>query len=49
MLQRLRQLVADNTSWGFGHRLDFDLRAGGRLGPMTSALDEWVDYFLEKN
>lgn len=45
MLRKLRMLVADVTPWGFGHRLDFDLRAGGRLGPMTSSLDEWVDYF----
>lgn len=43
--QRLRQLLADPTEWGFAHRLDFDLRAGGRLGPLVSGLDEWVDYF----
>lgn len=43
--QKLRELLADVTEWGFAHRLDFDLRAGGRLGPLVSGLDEWVDYF----
>lgn len=43
--QSLRRLLADNTETGFAHRLDFDLRAGGRLGPLVSSLDEWADYF----
>lgn len=43
--RKLRQLLADPTEWGFAHRLDFDLRAGGRLGPLVSGLDEWTDYF----
>lgn len=43
--QRLRELLMDPTEWGFAHRLDFDLRAGGRLGPLVSTLDEWTDYF----
>ncbi|MBX3016989.1 MAG: hypothetical protein KF767_03800 [Bdellovibrionaceae bacterium] len=43
--RQLRHLLADVTEWGFAHRLDFDLRAGGRLGPLVSGLDEWTDYF----
>lgn len=43
--QRLRELLMDPTEFGFAHRLDFDLRAGGRLGPVISGLDEWIDYF----
>lgn len=44
-LKRFRELIGDSTEFGFCHRLDFDLRAGGRLGPMVSTLDEWIDYF----
>lgn len=43
--QSLRALLDDKTEWGFAHRLDFDLRAGGRLGPLVSGIDEWTDYF----
>lgn len=44
-LRRFRELISDQTAFGFCHRLDFDLRAGGRLGPIVSSFEQWLDYF----
>lgn len=44
----LRQFQNDlNTpnEWGFAHRLDFDLRPGGRMGPIIASFEQWWDYF----
>lgn len=44
----LRSFQADlhrPTEWGFAHRLDFDLRPGGRMGSIVSSYDQWWDYF----
>lgn len=44
----LRSFQADlhrPTDWGFAHRLDFDLRPGGRMGSIISSYEQWWDYF----
>lgn len=33
------------TELGFCHRLDFDLRPGGRMGPVVASFEQWSDYF----
>lgn len=44
-LRNFRALVSDTTDLGFGHRLDFDLRPGGRMGPIVASFEQWQDYF----
>lgn len=46
--QRLREfqkLLGENTPEGFALRLDFDLRPGGRFGPLMPTVDQLVDYY----
>ncbi len=33
------------SEWGFAHRIDFDLRPGGRMGSIISSFEQWWDYF----
>lgn len=44
-LRRFQKLLADNTPEGFALRLDFDLRPGGRFGPLMPTVDQLVDYY----
>ena len=44
-LRIFRELLQDTTEWGFVFRLDFDLRPGGRMGPLVPTHDQFEDYF----
>ena len=44
-LKRFRTLLAEPTDLGFVLRLDFDLRPGGRFGPLISTLPQLEDYY----
>jgi glutamate-ammonia-ligase adenylyltransferase len=44
-LRKFRTLLAENTDFGFVLRLDFDLRPGGRFGPIVSSLPQVEDYY----
>ena len=44
-LRVFRGLLQDITHLGFCFRLDFDLRPGGRMGPLVPTVDQFEDYF----
>ncbi|MCB0363993.1 MAG: glutamine-synthetase adenylyltransferase [Bdellovibrionaceae bacterium] len=44
-IKRFRALLADATDLGIVLRLDFDLRPGGRFGPLISTLPQLEDYY----
>lgn len=44
-LRRFQKLLADRTALGFVFRVDFDLRPGGRQGPLTPNLEQFRDYY----
>ncbi|MCB0361135.1 MAG: glutamine-synthetase adenylyltransferase [Bdellovibrionales bacterium] len=44
-LKIFRSFLAKNTHFGFCFRLDFDLRPGGRMGPLVSSLRQAEDYY----
>lgn len=48
LMAPLRSFQSDlqtENEWGFAHRIDFDLRPGGRMGPIISSFEQWWDYF----
>lgn len=44
-LPRFQELIAAVNEFGFCHRVDYDLRAGGRMGPVVATFEQWQDYF----
>lgn len=44
-LRGFQKLISENTSLGFCHRIDFDLRPGGRQGSLVPSVDEFEDYY----
>ncbi len=44
-LRRFQRLLSEKTSFGFCFRLDWDLRPGGRLGPLISSAGQVEDYY----
>lgn len=44
-LRRFQKTLADRTAFGFIFRVDFDLRPGGRNGPLIPTLDQFRDYY----
>ncbi len=44
-LRRFQKILSEKTPWGFLFRVDFDLRPGGRHGPMIPTLDQFMDYY----
>lgn len=44
-LRRFQKLLNERTAEGFVFRVDFDLRPGGRNGPLLPTLDQFRDYY----
>lgn len=44
-LRKFQRLLADITAEGFVFRVDFDLRPGGRMGPLVPTADQLMDYY----
>ncbi len=44
-LRRFQALMEELSAWGFCFRTDFDLRPGGRMGPLVPTSDQFVDYY----
>ncbi|WP_413289633.1 glutamine-synthetase adenylyltransferase [Bdellovibrio sp. HCB337] len=44
-LRLFQKTLTERTPRGFLFRVDFDLRPGGRQGPMIPTLDHFVDYY----
>lgn len=44
-LRAFQKLLAEARADGFVFRVDFDLRPGGRLGPLVPTVDQLVDYY----
>jgi glutamate-ammonia-ligase adenylyltransferase len=44
-IRQFRKLLQDSTEYGFCFRLDFDLRPGGRMGPLVPTVAQFEDYF----
>ncbi|MBC86381.1 MAG: hypothetical protein CL677_04305, partial [Bdellovibrionaceae bacterium] len=44
-IQKLNQRLSLNNEFGFCFRLDYDLRPGGRFGPLVTSLSQMVDYY----
>ncbi|MGE5085867.1 MAG: glutamine-synthetase adenylyltransferase [Bacillota bacterium] len=44
-LRRFQKLLTERTAEGFVFRVDFDLRPGGRHGPLLPTLDQFRDYY----
>ncbi|PCI31016.1 hypothetical protein COB52_00565 [Candidatus Kaiserbacteria bacterium] len=44
-VQVFQKLLHRPSEFGFALRLDFDLRAGGRLGPFISSQEQFEDYY----
>ncbi|MCX7977374.1 MAG: glutamine-synthetase adenylyltransferase [Bdellovibrionaceae bacterium] len=44
-LKKFNSLLAENTEDGFVFRLDYDLRPGGRMGPLLPTVDQFCDYY----
>lgn len=44
-LRRFQKSLSERTAQGFVFRVDFDLRPGGRHGPLIPTLDQFVDYY----
>ncbi|MNJ93491.1 Glutamate-ammonia-ligase adenylyltransferase [compost metagenome] len=44
-LRKLQGLLGDRTAQGFVFRLDFDLRPGGRHGPLVPTVEHFKDYY----
>ncbi len=45
ILRRFQILMEDVSSWGFCFRTDFDLRPGGRMGPLIPSVEQFMDYY----
>lgn len=44
-LRRFQKILQDRNAHGFVFRLDFDLRPGGKQGPLIPSLDQFKDYY----
>ncbi|WII70579.1 glutamine-synthetase adenylyltransferase [Bdellovibrio sp. 22V] len=44
-LRRFQKILNDRTAQGFVFRVDFDLRPGGKQGPLIPTLDQFKDYY----
>lgn len=44
-LRRFQKMLGERTAHGFVFRLDFDLRPGGRHGPLIPTLEHFKDYY----
>lgn len=44
-LRQFQKVLSERTPRGFLFRVDFDLRPGGRQGPLIPTLDQFVDYY----
>lgn len=44
-LRRFQKILSEKTPLGFLFRVDFDLRPGGRQGPLLPTLDQFIDYY----
>jgi len=44
-LRKFQQLLHSPTEFGFCFRLDFDLRPGGKLGPLITSPSQFQDYY----
>ncbi|MGZ3722735.1 MAG: [protein-PII] uridylyltransferase family protein, partial [Bdellovibrionales bacterium] len=44
-LRRLQQLLHQSGEFGFCYRLDFDLRPGGKMGPLITTPSQFQDYY----
>ncbi len=44
-LRKFQKLLGERNSYGFVFRLDFDLRPGGRNGPLVPTTDQLKDYY----
>lgn len=44
-LRKFQKVLQERTSQGFVFRLDFDLRPGGKQGPLIPTVDQFKDYY----
>lgn len=44
-LRKFQKILSDRTANGFVFRVDFDLRPGGRHGPLVPTVDQFKDYY----
>ncbi|MBX3020690.1 MAG: glutamine-synthetase adenylyltransferase [Bdellovibrionales bacterium] len=44
-LRRFQQALQAQSEWGFCYRLDFDLRPGGKMGPLMTSPSQFQDYY----
>lgn len=44
-LRRFQNVLQHNGDMGFCYRLDFDLRPGGKMGPMITSPSQFQDYY----
>ena len=44
-LRRFQQRIQHNGEFGFCYRLDFDLRPGGKMGPLITTPAQFQDYY----
>ncbi|MBX3041278.1 MAG: glutamine-synthetase adenylyltransferase, partial [Bdellovibrionaceae bacterium] len=44
-LRKFQKLLSEVTPESFVFRVDFDLRPGGRMGPLIPTVDHFVDYY----
>lgn len=44
-LRKFQKVLTERTSQGFVFRVDFDLRPGGKQGPLVPTLDQFKDYY----
>ncbi|KHD88504.1 MAG: glutamate-ammonia-ligase adenylyltransferase [Bdellovibrio sp. ArHS] len=44
-LRKFQKILTERTFQGFVFRVDFDLRPGGKQGPMIPTLDQFKDYY----
>lgn len=44
-LRRFQNMIQHNGEYGFCYRLDFDLRPGGKMGPLITTPSQFQDYY----
>lgn len=44
-LRKFQKLLGERTSHGYVFRLDFDLRPGGKQGPLIPTIDQFTDFY----
>lgn len=45
LVKKFRQILSEVSDFGFCLRVDFDLRPGGRFGPLVSSMEQMQDYY----